>query len=188
MNIPVKILTGCWIIFFLYWIINLLNAKKTAERQNWALLLAYKIPSTLGGVLFFWPDRPNPLGMILFPHTVWVQSLGAGLCVFGLLGAIWSRAILAGNWSPDVTFKVGHELTQRGPYRFVRHPIYTGILLMLLGTAVCAGRLRALIGFSLVAASFWIKLRQEETLMIRHFPNDYPAYKARVKALVPFLF
>jgi protein-S-isoprenylcysteine O-methyltransferase Ste14 len=59
---------------------------------------------------------------------------------------------------------------------------------MLLGTAVCAGRLRSLIGFSLVAASFWIKLRQEETLMIRHFPNDYPAYKTRVKALVPFLF
>jgi hypothetical protein len=92
-----------------------------------------------------------------------------------------------GNWSATVTFKQGHELVQAGPYRFVRHPIYTGILLMILSSAIVQGRLQSWLGFLIMCAGFWIKLKQEESLMLRHFPDEYPAYRARVKALVPFL-
>jgi protein-S-isoprenylcysteine O-methyltransferase Ste14 len=107
--------------------------------------------------------------------------------VFGLVVTIWARRTLAGNWSSDVTFKQGHELVRRGPYRFVRHPIYTGLLVMGLGTAVNTGRLRCWLGIVVVGIGFWIKLKQEERLMLRHFPDEYPAYRKQVKALVPFI-
>jgi protein-S-isoprenylcysteine O-methyltransferase Ste14 len=85
-----------------------------------------------------------------------------------------------------VTFKEGHELIETGPYRVVRHPIYSGLLLMVLGTAILAGRLGGLVAFPIYLLSIWIKLRWEEALMTKHFP-EYLEYKARTKALVPFL-
>ena len=119
------------------------------------------------------------------------HRLGAGngrlVCALGLFVTLWARWTLAGNWSSDVTFKQGHELIRTGPYRLVRHPIYTGLLVMALGTALNVGQLRGWLALPLMAAAFWIKLKQEERLMLRHFPNEYPAYQKQVKALVPFV-
>ena len=86
-----------------------------------------------------------------------------------------------------MTFKHGHELIRRGPYRLVRHPIYTGLLVMALGTALDVGQLRCWLALPLMAAAFLIKLRQEEKLLLQHFPQEYPIYKRQVKALVPFV-
>ena len=94
---------------------------------------------------------------------------------------------LAGNWSSDVTFKQGHELIRTGPYKLVRHPIYTGLLTMSLGTATEIGQLHSWLSILVTAVGFWIKLRQEERLLLRHFPEDYPHYQKHVKALVPFV-
>jgi protein-S-isoprenylcysteine O-methyltransferase Ste14 len=121
------------------------------------------------------------------PHAAWAQVVGDMVCVLGLFVTLWARRTLAGNWSSDVTFKRGHELIRRGPYRFVRHPIYTGILTMCLGTAIEIGRLRGWLALPVMAFSFWIKLKQEERLLLRHFPDTYPAYQQQVKALVPFV-
>ena len=86
-----------------------------------------------------------------------------------------------------MTFKQDHEWIERGPYRFARHPIYTGMLLLCVGTALARGRLGAWVGVGLFCVGLWIKLRQEEALMLRHFPDEYPGYRKRVKALVPFV-
>lgn len=86
-----------------------------------------------------------------------------------------------------MTFKQGHELVRTGPYRLVRHPIYTGLLVMALGVALNFGQLRCWLALPLMAAAFWIKLKQEEKLLLRHFPQEYPVYKSQVKALVPFV-
>ncbi len=102
--------------------------------------------------------------------------------------AIWSRKTLGVEWSQDVELKQGHKLIERGPYRFMRHPIYTGHLLMGLGTAIASGLLIAFVGVASFAIGFWIKLRQEERLLLRGFPDEYPAYQSRVKALIPYLF
>ena len=83
--------------------------------------------------------------------------------------------------------QTGHELIQRGPYRYVRHPIYTGILTMCFGTAIEIGRLGGWLALPLVMFAFWIKLKQEEALMLRHFPDEYPDYQKQVKALIPFV-
>jgi protein-S-isoprenylcysteine O-methyltransferase Ste14 len=112
---------------------------------------------------------------------------GAVVCVFGLLVTMWSRRTLGGNWSSEVAFKQNHELVKTGPYRFARHPIYTGLLLMCLGTAVHAGNLHSWLGLPLLGAGFWIKLKQEEAIILQHFPGEYSAYQKQVKALVPFV-
>jgi protein-S-isoprenylcysteine O-methyltransferase Ste14 len=130
---------------------------------------------------------PAPLDRVLIPRAIWTLAIGAATCVFGLVVTIWARRTLASNWSSVVEFKQGHELVKSGPYRFVRHPIYTGLLIMFLGTALEIGLLRCWLAVPLVIIGFWIKLRQEEALLLRHFPQEYPAYCKRVKALVPFV-
>ena len=86
-----------------------------------------------------------------------------------------------------ITLKEGHELIERGPYRVVRHPIYTGILAMFAGTAIALGYFGGFLGFLLVFVSFWVKLKREEDLMLEHFPVKYAAYQCRVKRIIPFL-
>jgi protein-S-isoprenylcysteine O-methyltransferase Ste14 len=181
------IILGCWITFLVYWIISAFKQKATAEHQDLPSALAHRIPVGLSWVLLAFPGLPPPMNLRLLPHTEWVWITGTMVCVFGLFVTLWARWTLAGNWSSDVTFKQGHELIKTGPYRFVRHPIYTGLLAMALGTGVALGQLRCWLGVVVLGIGFWIKLKQEERLMLRHFPNDYPLYQKQVKALVPFI-
>jgi protein-S-isoprenylcysteine O-methyltransferase Ste14 len=182
-----QIIVGCWIIFCAYWFITALKVKATAEQQSLSSAVRHRLPVLLGWFLMAFRGLPSPFNLPLMPRTELTQIIGALICVAGLFVTIWARQTLAGNWSSDVTLKQGHELIKSGPYRFVRHPIYTGLLLMCLGAAINIGLLRAWLGVVLVFAGFWIKLKQEEALMLRHFPNDYPTYRKQVKALVPFV-
>jgi protein-S-isoprenylcysteine O-methyltransferase Ste14 len=181
------IIIGCWIIFMCYWLISAFGQKAMAEKKSFLSSLPYRIPLTLGGLLLWFPRFPHPLSLALTPHTDWARILGDVVCVFGLLVTIWARRTLAGNWSSEVAFKQEHELVKTGPYHFVRHPIYTGLLLMCLGTAVVVSQLHSWLGFVLLSVGFWIKLKQEETLMLQHFPDVYTAYRKQLKALVPFV-
>lgn len=158
-----------------------------AQRQNGAAMAAYRLPIIFGAILLWGPTWRSEWGWNLAPQRDLLRAGGAVACVLGLGVAIWARRTLAGNWSSDVTFKQGHELIESGPYRFVRHPIYTGLILMLLGTAMAKGRVQSWLGLLCQCIGFWIKLRQEEKVMLQHFPNEYPSYRKRVKALVPFI-
>jgi protein-S-isoprenylcysteine O-methyltransferase Ste14 len=182
-----SIVLGCWIIFLAYWLVSAFTVKRTAEPQRLLSALAHRVPVGLGWFLLAYQELPPPLNLMLMPHTDWARVIGAAICVFGLFVTIWARWTLAGNWSSDVTFKQGHELVKTGPYHFVRHPIYTGLLVMCLGSAIEIGRLRCFLSLVVVGIGFWIKLKQEERLMLRHFPAEYPAYQKQVKALVPFV-
>jgi protein-S-isoprenylcysteine O-methyltransferase Ste14 len=184
---PGRLIAACWIIFIFYWMISAQSIKPAAERQSRTRMLAHRMPVWPGAILLFVPGE-NFSGMVVIPHTVTTELPGDAICVLGLVAAIWSRKTLADNWSSNVEFKQGHKLVERGPYHFVRHPIYTSLLLMCLGTAIVSSRLAALASLLLFFIGFWIKLKQEERLLLRHFPDEYPAYKARVKALVPFVF
>jgi protein-S-isoprenylcysteine O-methyltransferase Ste14 len=105
------------------------------------------------------------------------------MTVLGLTLAIWARKHLGRNWSTRHTIQVGHELVTSGPYRFVRHPIYTGILLTWFG----AGLVNTIyfVLFVLVALIFFSRIPKEEASMMGLFPNQYPAYRATTKALIP---
>jgi protein-S-isoprenylcysteine O-methyltransferase Ste14 len=101
--------------------------------------------------------------------------------------SIWARISLGRNWSGRVVVKEGHRLVSTGPYAFVRHPIYTGLLVALAGSALYDGSWRALLGLTCFAIGFWLKARSEEELLERELGDDYRAYQARTPMLVPSL-
>jgi len=186
---PFPIIPLCWLTFVAYWVFRSRSVKATVDRASKSEVLAYKIPTFVGAVLIYLSWRlPGPLGLRVNPDSAPFVAAGDLLCLAGLAGAIWARNTLAGNWSNDPTFKKGHGLIERGPYRWVRHPIYTAILLMCLGSAIAAGVLGSWLGLLVLFAGFLIKLRQEETILLRHFSKAYPDYMRRVKALVPFVY
>ena len=181
------LILACWLAFLAYWIISARRLKAVAEKQSLLSGLAHRLPVGLGWWLMVYPGLPAPMNRMLTPDTDWAHIVGVALCAAGLLGCIWARRTLAGNWSSDVTFKQGHELVKTGPYALARHPIYTGLLMMTLGTAGASGRIHSWLGAVLMFTGFWIKLKGEEELMLRHFPDQYPAYRREVKAIVPFI-
>src|ERR1700690_1084032 len=181
-----SIILGCWTIFLAYWLISAFRQKATAEPQRLLSALAHRIPVGFGWLLLAYQGLPWPMNLLL-PRMDWVRISGVVICGLGLYVTLWARRTLAGDWSSNVTFKQGHELVKTGPYRFVRPPIYTGLLVMCLGTGIEIGRLRCLLSLVAVGIGFWIKLKQEESIMLRHFPGEYPAYRRQVKALVPFV-
>ncbi len=182
-----SIILGCWIMFLIYWLASAWRVKPVAEKQSLSSALAHRVPVALGWWMLAYPRFPPPMDFVVIPRTELAQLVGVLICVYGLFFTLWARRTLAGNWSSDVTFKQSHELIRTGPYQFVRHPIYTGLLIMSLGTAVEIGQLHCWLSIPITAIGFWIKLSQEERLLLRHFPDDYPAYQNQVKALVPFV-
>jgi protein-S-isoprenylcysteine O-methyltransferase Ste14 len=179
---------GCWIVFAVYWAAAAISTKRTIERQSWKSRRLYVLLLVLAFLLLFRLVPAYPLNIRVLPVALGLDVAAALLCIGGLALAIWARRTIGRNWSGVVTLKRDHELVTGGPYRYVRHPIYSAILLMFVASALASGRVDGFIGFALCVASFWVKLRQEEALMARHFPEQYAAYRASVKALVPFLF
>jgi protein-S-isoprenylcysteine O-methyltransferase Ste14 len=179
----------CWAAFVLYWIVMAGRVKRTVERSGaWT---RFVIGVAMVVVLFTW-GRLRRHGMIRVPEYWWGYSLAAGLLgalltVLGLALAIWARNVIGRNWSATVVFKENHELIERGPYAYVRHPIYSALLLMILGTAVASGAPEWFVILGVAFVMLLVKARMEERMMTRHFPAAYPAYKRRVKALIPFV-
>jgi protein-S-isoprenylcysteine O-methyltransferase Ste14 len=134
------------------------------------------------------PSIPLPfLNERFLPPGDWGFWCGAGVTAGGLLFSVWARRHLGDNWSQAVTVKKGHELITSGPYALVRHPIYTGLLLAFLGSAVARGEWRGLVAVALVFGALWNKLRLEEKWMRAQFGESYEAYSRRVAALVPHI-
>jgi len=178
----------CYAIFFCYWIVAAFFAKRTAERQGrWGRSTIIAVAVLF--LLLFISRRaiPTSAGSRLWADSPAIAIAAVLATATGLIILLWARVILAGNWSADVVLKENHELIVRGPYRHVRHPIYTGIILMALGGVLLWGTTTALALMFLLPAFLWRKLLQEERLMTQHFPDAYPLYRARVKALVPFV-
>jgi protein-S-isoprenylcysteine O-methyltransferase Ste14 len=130
---------------------------------------------------------PYPFNVRIIPHTDALLVAAAILCICGVGFCFWARAILGRNWSGSVTLKENHELIVRGPYRLVRHPIYTGLLSMVIATAIQQGHIGGIIGLILISVSLWIKSSHEEEVMRKQFPDQYPAYRERVKRIIPFI-
>jgi protein-S-isoprenylcysteine O-methyltransferase Ste14 len=146
------------------------------------------VPLSIAVILFSKPSLSIALlGKRFLPLTEWPFWVGLSLTAGGLLFTVWARLHLGRNWSGTVTIKQGHELITSGPYAFVRHPIYTGLLLALLGSAIARGDWQGVLAFALAAGALWHKLRLEERWMRDQFGDAYDAYAQRVKALVPFV-
>ncbi len=177
-----------WLVLVVYWLWAARSAK-VADRQETLVkrMFAYWLPF-LGAALLLGPGPwfgHSLLREQFVPHTTLTYSLGLALAVVGAALAIYSRWLLGKNWSATVQLKRNHELITAGPYGLVRHPIYSGLLLLFLGNAVMVGDWRGLLALAIVLASFWRKLRIEEAWLAERFGETYRSYHDRTKALVP---
>jgi protein-S-isoprenylcysteine O-methyltransferase Ste14 len=186
--LALDIISGCWVVFITVWLLAAASTKRTVYRESRAQRLRYWVLLVISYLLLLYGrELPYPLNLRVIPRATPIACAAAFLCVAGLGFALWARVTLGRNWSGVVTLKEGHELVQRGPYRFVRHPIYTGVLIMFFATALVQSHLAGFVGVLLMFASFWIKLDREETLMLRQFPERYAAYQKGVKRIIPFV-
>ena len=187
-SLPADIIPACWILFCLIWLLAAASTKRSIYRETSAQRLRYWILLLLAYLLLTRGHRlPYPFNVRIISATEAVQWMAGILCIAGLAFCVWARATLGRNWSGTITLKEEHELIERGPYRLVRHPIYTGLLTMFLATAIAFGHLGGMVAVLLAFASFWIKLREEEKLMRQHFREHYGSYEQRVKRIIPFV-
>ena len=185
------IILAFWLILIAFWIISALRAKKKIHGVSWwrgALLRAFLVIGVIelqrlpafrkfSHHLLFGAASSNPA----------VGVIGVILCAAGMAFAVWARLHLGRNWGTPMSLQENHELVTTGPYARVRHPIYTGALLAMLGSAFAASAIW-FIAFIIVCPFFIYSAIAEEKFMAQQFPNEYPAYKARTKMLVPFVW
>ena len=175
-----------WGTLILVWIAGMFFSKPTARSASYSSRLVLLAPLAAAYLLVVFHAIPAAWFCLrLWPHSQAIQAAGLALTILGCGFALWARVTLGSNWSGVPKVKLEHELIVKGPYKLVRHPIYSGILLALAGTAIAAGRSVWILVFFLTFVSCFVKMRQEERLMLETFPEDYPAYRRRVKALIP---
>jgi protein-S-isoprenylcysteine O-methyltransferase Ste14 len=178
--------TALWLVWLVYWIIAAIGAKPTRRREGIASRLSHVVPLVLGIVLLSLPHAPAAwLGLRYLPQTEGWFWLGFCLVAFGIAFSVAARLSLGGNWSGTVTLKQDHELIRSGPYHWVRHPIYTGLLLAVLGSAITQGECRSLIAVALIAGALLRKIAIEERFLAVQFGAAYARYRDEVPALVP---
>lgn len=179
-----------WLSVWLLWIWSARHEKRPVRSEPVRKrVLAYWIPLTIAGLLLG-PGEWFGHGVLresFVRDSPWIEGIGLGLCVGGAAIAGWARVQLGSNWSAVVQLKHGHELIVRGPYRVVRHPIYTGILLLFVGTALMIGDWRGVLAVGIVTPSLWVKSKQEERWLVEHFADAYRHYQRRTKALIPYV-
>ena len=167
-----------WGAFWVYWLVSALGAKERAGSRR----LGPRVPIVVLAVVLtrFLPEHT------LSVHSPALKAIGVVLFAAGLGLAVWARIYLGRNWGMPMTQKAEPELVTSGPYRFVRHPIYSGILLAFAGSALATNGYW-LIVFAICLLYFIYSARVEEGIMTNTFPTAYPSYRARTKMLIPFV-
>lgn len=175
-----------WLLFGVYWLVSALKRKKTKQRETVLQRVGYTLPLALVFYLLY-QHQPHYgwLDNRFFPAGPFGEWFGVLLTAAGIGVAFWARWHLGTNWSGVVTLKEGHELIRSGPYRSIRHPIYTGILLALLGTAIAFGEVRGLFAVAIVWLSFYIKARREESFLSQEFGPGFTDHKQHTGMFLP---
>lgn len=177
-----------WSAFLVIWLLWAFATKRTQTRESLASRIPYLI-FTVGAfyAMFSHDVAFNWLRLRILPPNSWIENIGIAVTAIGLLFSIWPRFHLGRNWSSQVTVKVGHQLIRSGPYRWVRHPIYSGMILALLGTAINKGQLSGFVAVVLLWVGFSLKSRIEERFMATTFGEEYAEYRRTTGVIIPGL-
>lgn len=178
-----------WLAFIVLWFLAGIASKRSVRTQTSSSRLFQVVLIFIGAMIFNlnrwfvsgWPTLP-----IIPRETPFILG-GAIITIAGMLFCVWARAILGTNWSARVTIKANHELVRQGPYQIVRHPIYTGLLIGLLGTAFVYGFAGCFVGVLVIGFAFWLKSQTEEQFMVQQFGEQYLQYRQQVRALIPYI-
>jgi protein-S-isoprenylcysteine O-methyltransferase Ste14 len=184
-NASIAVLWSAWLA---YWIILSGQVKATRWREPLRSQLLYRVPVLIAAVLLLTGTaKSGPLAGHFLPQTALTGALGTAMVAMGIALMVWARRCLGSNWSSIVTLKQDHTLIRSGPYRAIRHPIYTGLLLAIAGTAMAFGAWRDLVAFGLALFGLLYKARVEEKRMLETFA-DYEPYRRETAALIPFIY
>ena len=188
MTIYSLFLVFIWFIFIAYWAFSALAAKSNANAGAWWRgmgLRALLVIIVIVAARTQFPDAISAYHPGIATHPI-LSGIGVILAALGIAFAIWARYHLGKNWGMPMTVKESPDLVTSGPYTFVRHPIYKGVILALIGTAMVVGGWWALLPL-IYSLYFVYSARKEEAVMAREFPDQYPGYKARTKMIIPFI-
>jgi protein-S-isoprenylcysteine O-methyltransferase Ste14 len=186
--VPAFMFAALWLPWVLYWHIQSRGAKTNVWAESLPSRLMHVLPMVAAALLLVLPRVPLlGLDQRFLPRSVVILGLGWLTTAAGLSFTVWARRHLAANWSAEVTLKADHELITSGPYALVRHPIYTGLWVGFIGSALALGEWRGLVAVAVLGLTQWRKLKIEERAMRRQFGERYLAYARRVAAFIPFL-
>ena len=182
-----QLIALCWVALVAYWIISAFGIKRTKVHNShrwWFRIIVvvfvfaiFNIPALDGFTHFRVGLLPDALS----------GTIGVALCAVGVAFAIWARAHLGVNWGLPGSLKENPDLVMTGPYTYVRHPIYLGVLAALLGTAFVAG-VPWLVPLAFVSLYFFLSAHKEDTILEKQFPGEFPDYRKRTRMILPFVF
>jgi protein-S-isoprenylcysteine O-methyltransferase Ste14 len=171
-----------WVVFWIYWLAASAGVK--AGRTRWTRFAGFRVAIILIVLLLL---RLGVFKAQAVTRDPWLQVIGLVIFLLGLALAVWARVYLGRNWGMPMSEKADPELVTTGPYSTVRHPIYSGIILAMIGTTVAVS-LYWLVAVVLLGAYFIYSAVMEERYMAGRFPDTYPKYKQSTKMLIPFIF
>jgi protein-S-isoprenylcysteine O-methyltransferase Ste14 len=181
MHVVDVVILVCWVAFWIYWLVASTSAK--AGQTRWGQFAGIRVGVIL---IFLLLLRIKAFKSHAATNDPWLQGTGLAIFLLGLALAIWARVYLGRNWGMPMSQKFDPELVTTGPYHRVRHPIYSGIILAMIGTTIAVS-LYWLAAVAIIGAYFLYSAIMEERSMGRLFPDSYPAYKRSTKMLIPFL-
>jgi protein-S-isoprenylcysteine O-methyltransferase Ste14 len=177
-----------WLIFLLTWSLAALRVRRAKKAQDPLSRLVHQLLFVSAALLLFYHrTSAGFLAWRFVPAARAVYLVGVALTWLGVAFALWARIHLGADWSGVVAIKEGQRLVRGGPYALVRHPIYTGILLGFIGTALAIGELRGLPAIALITTACLLRIRMEERWLLEEFGVEYEQYRREAKALIPFL-
>ncbi len=186
MNIYSDLIKLFWLVFVIYWTISAFNIKRNLKRGKYGIGLRFFAFLVIVFLVIGIVSSGNK--QLFVPiKNIEANLLGVALCGLGIGVAIWARIHLGRNWGQPMSIKENPELVISGPYKYIRNPIYSGIILALFGTSLVGGLIWFLV-FLICSSYFIYSSKVEEKIMENEFPRQYPGYKARTKMLVPFIF
>ena len=175
-----------WMIWAIWWLAMAFFSKSTKRRENLMQRIEHLLPAMVGFALIFregfrgaWLTRP------IFVAGPTLLLICVAVTVLGLLFAVWARLALGANWSGSVTIKTNHQLIRRGPYRWIRHPIYTGMLAALLAVAITQGLVSGAVGFAFVFFALYRKARREESFLSQEFGEGFTQHRQHTGMFLP---
>src|SRR6185312_2764886 len=185
----IRILEWAWIVFGVYWLVaaRRVKAARTSESPVYRVfrLLLLTVTFTL---LFAKWIATGFLGQFILPQKPSVAYISFFLALTGMATAVWARLSLGQYWSDKVALKVDHQLVRSGPYARMRHPIYSGVLLGVAGSALLVGQWRGVLAFLLLLTNYMVKAKREDKMLGETFPIDFADHKKSAGFLLPRLF
>lgn len=176
-----------WLFFVVYWIVAARKVSPMRRREPGAQRALYILAVVVLFLFVFRGPHPGAMNRPFLPPSYWRASAGLLLTAAGIAFAIWARNHIGKFWSASVSIREGHELIRTGPYARIRHPIYTGILVAVAGTAIALGTYPAFAAFVIVLLGLSYKARREEALLAREFGAKFDDHRRATGFFLPRL-